>query len=101
MQERKTEDAQELASVLTGVSQEDYHGIEEALLVRWDIDYDHFEDLVNELALLTYPVESPFGGYFHAFGTFDPETEGVWHALLKTQADVTRRKDAGSNDHTP
>ena len=98
---RRIEDARELAGFLVDADPENDDAIDDALQERWNIGLEQFEELVNELVMLTYPIKSPFGDYFHAFGTFNAENQGVWNALLRTEADVVERQDNDSNVHRP
>ena len=94
---RRMEDARELAGVLVDVDSEDDDALDDALRDRWEFGMEQFENLVNELLLLTYPVQSPFGDYFHAFGTFVPGKPGVWEAFLRTEADVVPLKNPAAD----
>ena len=63
--------------------QNDEERIEEALIEKYGINMERFEELTNDLLMLTKPFQHPFSGEtLHAFGRFDPDRPGDWLAFI-------------------
>ena len=99
------EPAEELVEHLTGVNiyddegmMFDYDAIEEAVLDKYGCEFDVFASIANDLLLLTYPIESPFGNHYHAFVVPDEKTPGVWNYLMKTKANVVKVDTAAQGE---
>ena len=61
-------DFDELAAHLMGVDPTDWDAIDTALMERWEIGLDTFEDIAEALLRLTPTVEAPLSGEpMHAF----------------------------------
>ena len=92
---RRIEEAWELAAHILELDPENQEEITLAIEDRWQIGYDTFEEIANELLDLTMPFRDPLGKrYLNAFVRPDPNTPGIWLALMRAWADVTEKQDA-------
>ena len=63
--------------------QNDEEGIEKALIEKYGINMEQFEELTNDLLMLTKPFQHPISGEtLYAFGKFDPDRPGDWLAFI-------------------
>ena len=91
---RRIEEAWELAAHILKLPPENQEEIILAIEDKWQIGYDTFEEIANELLDLTMPFKDPLGkGYLNAFVHPDEDTPGVWLALMRTWANVTEKQD--------
>ena len=78
---------EELAAHLTGVEDlEDWEAIGDALMEKWGVSSDGFEDIAFALLKLTIPQEAPLSsGPRHVFAV--QEGNGSYRALVQTDHD--------------
>ncbi len=75
----------ELAAQLTGTDPNDYNAVDTALMEKWEIAADTFEEIAFELLRLTIPQQAPLsGGIRHVFAVF--QGDGIYRSLVATDA---------------
>ena len=75
----------ELAAHITGQNPDDYDAVETALIGKWDIGLDTFEEIAFELLRLTSPQQAPLsGGLRHVFTVH--QGDGIYRSLVGTDA---------------
>ena len=63
--------------------QNDEERIEEALMKTYGITMEQFEELANDLFMLTKPFQHPISGEtLYAFSKFDPDRPDDWVAFI-------------------
>ena len=91
---RRIEEAWELAAHILKLDPENHEEIALAIEDKWQVGYDTFEEIANELLDLTMPFRPPLGkGYLKAFVRPDLNAPGVWLALMRARANVTEKQD--------
>ena len=67
--------------------QDDPAVVEQALLDRWGLGPEQWEDLMDNLIPWTKPFQHPMSGRtLHAFGDFDPAAPGEWRTFIAQDA---------------
>ena len=65
------------------VEQNDEEEIEKALIAKYGINMTQFEELTDDLLMLTKPFQHPISGEtLYAFGKFDPDRPNNWMAFI-------------------
>lgn len=87
----------ELAAVLLGLDPafvEDWDAVEEQFEDKYGIAMGEIEDLLDDLLKLTVPQRNGLRGeWYQFFGAEDPNTPGVWTAVLRRQYQPKRVKE--------